>query len=523
VNESVTRLPSESTVLAACTRDPDPRTVAALQEQYRRLGGTLVIAGEEPLLFGAAYGGSGPATDAELLDALRRPELARELRGRFVLAGGGRLITSADVRHSLKVVEHDGERTWATKGTAAVALSGRRLELNRDAVAEFVLFDFVLCEEELLQGVALVEEASVVDVGGSTYSWWPRAERLSPARPSTPADLRAALTKSLVPVVADPRIRLALTAGRDSTLVADCARVAGGHLRTFTIGNPRWPDPVGAAAVAGHLGWEHAVVDAPRARRASFAEAVRWTPWTEGLVLARDLVGPPLDWSNDPDVWLSGSGGEVGRAMYWRHAAPDHVEPGVELRNASAALVEHPRLRDRYLAMVDGFGVPGRADGASRLDLLYALGRMRSWLDRGRPVEGVSGTVAPFLDPAVLLTLLDLPLHARHDGSAFDDALRLGQPDLHELAVAVVRERMQRRHLVQRVRDRFRPPVRGELQRLFAVLREAEPWLEPVKSALGPRWWEHAHATAATDTRSSLSLWNAVSVAALVAHIEGDV
>lgn len=48
------------------------------------------------------------------------------------------------------------------------------------------------------------------------------------------------------------------------------------------------------------------------------------------------------------------------------------------------------------------------------------------------------------------------------------------------------------------------------------MLAAAGSALEPVVDAVGPAWWQHAMSSAADSTRSRLSLWNAVSVAALL-------
>jgi hypothetical protein len=95
-----------------------------------------------------------------------------------------------------------------------------------------------------------------------------------------------------------------------------------------------------------------------------------------------------------------------------------------------------------------------------------------------------------------------------------------GAPDLPARAVAGVRAATARRSVVDRVRQRLRPPIQHELRQLEHVLTEAEPWLGIVRDAVGRRWWDDARATAPTSTRSRLSLWNAVSVAALVRSLE---
>jgi hypothetical protein len=523
----VRRCRAESTVLVATSAPPDEGALERLRARYRKVDAEVVdVNGDgEPILHGVAYGPDGPATDDELLGAVHSPAARRALRGHFVLAAEGRLLTSPDVTQALKVAEGPGGRAWATKGSAALALAGVTPQLHLDAIAEFVLFDFVLDDEELLRGVRLVEEASCVDLAtGATSSWWPREERLAAGPPTAASDLRTVLASTLRPVAADPTLRFGLTAGRDSTLVADAiASGEGPRVQSFTIGHPDWPDAVGAAAIARRLGWAHEVVGDFKPGAVSFAGAVRWTAWTDGLCFGRDLIGPGLSWNWEPGVSLSGSGGEIGRAFWWPNQAAADVLAEPAALNPSAPLVRSAVLAERFACAIDGVTQPGRVDGGARLDLLYALGRMRSWLGRSRPNPAVNGTVAAYLDPDVVRLLLDLPAELRSGARGFDAALAQCDPDLRAISASAIATHRRRRSLVTRVRNRWSTPTNTDLGRLRQALAEASTWLEPVRDALGTPWWDDAVATAPTSTRARISLWNAVAVAALHARLEsGD-
>jgi hypothetical protein len=301
------------------------------------------------------------------------------------------------------------------------------------------------------------------------------------------------VTDAVLPVAAAEGSHLALTAGRDSLLVAGCLAEAGATMATFTMDHPAWPDAVGARAVAATLGWEHHGVGPAGPVAPSFAEACRWSAWVEGQVLARDTVGPALGWPAGLRVALSGSGGEIGR-RFW-------AERGALLPTGAPATVV-----ERVAAELAAF--PG--DERRQLDALYAFGRMRKWLARGRPVPGQLGTTAAYLGPEVVRCLLDLP------PGGFDAALALDGHDLRAVAIGAIGSATARRSIRQRANQRLRPPVRGEVRDLEDMLAAAGHALDPVRAAVGEAWWQHATATVDTSTRSRLSLWNAVSVAALL-------
>lgn len=487
------------------------------------LGADARLADGSVLVWGTPWSSTGQATDADVVAAITDATAARQLTGRFaVLARSGpgaiRVMTSPDVVHSWKHVRHGDAEAWSTRGLAALAAVDAPVRLNNDAVAEYLLFDFVLCEEELARGVRLVEEASWTDVrasGATTASYWPRAERLARGAASTPEDLRAAVTAAAMPVTAANGASLGLTAGRDSVLVASCIADAGGKVRTFTMGDPRWPDAVGAQAVSAQLGWGHDDVTLGDQAAPRFTEAVRWSTWTEGLVLGRDIVGAPLAWPAGLRHALSGSGGEVGRAFWWSGAAEEVRWQQALLAPATSGMDDGRRahLAARLAATLDALPVDG---DARRLDALYAFGRMRSWLGRGRPIPGFQGTTAAFLTPAGISALMNLPDEQRSDASGFDRALGLGSEDLRAAASAAVAAAHARRSILTRVHNRLRSPVDGEVAALRRVLHEAGDALDPAREALGEPFWDHALATCDTATRHRLTLWNAVAVAAFV-------
>ena len=488
----------------------------------------LVVGGGGPVnadavhVWGTAWAATGPATDAEVRAIVAEPVRARELTGRFVVVGRAaetiRLLTSTDVVHSLKHAEVDGVDAWATRGLAALTVVDRPVALNSSAIAEYLLFDFVLDGEELTSGVRQVEEATCIDIDIGrvrSASYWSRAERLAPGPPTTPVGLRAAITAAVVPVAAGEGAALGLTAGRDSLLVASCLADAGAAMAAFTMGDPSWPDAVGALAVCAALGWPHARTVPSVSARPSFAEAVRWSAWTEGLVLARDVIGPPLGGLASVRSVLSGSGGEIGRAVWWAGPAAAVGWRSSFVAPATAELAPAPAAHVGARVEAALASLPA-ADDARRLDQLYAFGRMRGWLARGRPLAGVAGTTAAYLSPGVVRALLDLPDDRRADASAFDEAIALGSRDLRGIAADAVSAARARRSLLRRARGHFFPPVSGEVATLELMLGQAGESLDAARAAVGDRFWDHARRTAATSTRSRLTLWNAVSLAALV-------
>jgi hypothetical protein len=404
-------------------------------------------------------------------------------------------------------------------------------------VPELIALDYVLMDDELLDGVEVLHEAAVVrsDARGDRVStYWPVEERFAAGPPTTPRQLREVLTQELVRLAAVPGAHVALTAGRDSSLVASCLREAGLVLPALTMGYEGFPDLVGARAIAAAWGTEHHVL-APASATAvapDLRRAVQLSAWTEGLEIGRNLVGGSMSWAGpDAVTWLGGNGGEIGRATYGAGRAHPSPDDDV-LRRAMMweAVPAHwrrarPVFAQRMQQALDATRPSGRA-GWDKIDVIYARGWMRKWLLRSRPRPEVRGMLTCYTSPALVQTLLNIPLEARVKKTVFDEALDLADVNLHRVAqqAAGAKEKVA---ATTPPKPSLRDAVRGPLGR---AARRVVPPAAPgtlgevlgqlprdlvCHEVMGRSWWRETVHASHRSARAQHLLWNAVAVEAL--------
>jgi len=467
--------------------------------------------------WGQPVGAAGSATDAELTALRSDVCAARSLLGPWVVVledqHGVRLVSGGDVVHTLVTADGPQGTAWATRGLAALLAAGAPLRLAVERIPELIAFDYVLGDDELLEGTTALPEATVVESdrrGARHRSYWPLEERLAPGRPTDAAMLRESLGAEVRRLALVEGAHVALTAGRDSTLVASCIQEQGLVVPAFTIGFEGFPDLVGARAVAEACGSSHRTMTSGEGSP-DLARVVGKSAWTEGMDTAWNLVGPDLLWDGPEGVvWVGGNGGEIGRAFYWHDRDPGASAVDELLWEARPRWWDpvRPLLRLRVEEALDGCAVAGR-DGSSRLDVLYARGRMRKWLMRSTPRLETRGVTTAFTSPAVVRALLDIPEQQRRSGAVFDEALALGRPNLAEVARTAVRAMPVPAQPRRRRMSRPRRPAA-----LSTVLKQLPRQLV-TSEVMGPAWWRQTVRAAAHQPRAAHLLWNAIAVEAL--------
>jgi hypothetical protein len=374
--------------------------------------------------------------------------------------------------------------------------------------------------------------------GAESSRWADDAERYGPDRPSTQAALRQAALDAAAELSVVPGACLGLTAGRDSGLLA-AALVAGGHrLPTFTMGWEGTPDVDAARQRAEALGLVHRtlalqdlrgrVIDSPTtlstALRTRYpagellAAVCSRTRWSDGNEVPRNALLGGLRGDGEPVVWLSGSGGELARALYWHDGPQDRsaldvlVGPRAEGVEAAAATT----FRDRVAAELTTVSGWGRS-GPSGLDVLYLRTRMRNWLGNVAPLDAFTDAVPGLLGPPLVRVLLDVPEPARRTGRLFD---AVTTALLHEAAgrtlqaPSVVHDATDRRGRWRRRTGR--PDPRSDWRLLDRLLRHLDrhgPGL--ARDVMGQTWWRSTRAHAPSRPYARQWLWNAVAVDAL--------
>jgi hypothetical protein len=488
--------------------------------------------------WGLPVGAAGEATAEELAAVAGDPGAGRSLLGTWVLLeetqDGVLLVSGADLVHTLVRASGPDGVAYATRGLAALTAVGAPLRIALDRVPEYIAFDYVLGDDELLEGTEVLHEAAVVrsDARGDRVStYWPVEERLAPGAPTDARRLREVVTADVVRMAAVPGAHVALTAGRDSALVASCLRDAGVVVPTLTMGHDAYPDVIGARAVAAAWGTDHRLLAPGPATAPSLARAVCRSAWTEGLETAWNLVGGGMRWDGPADVtWIGGNGGEIGRATYGNgraHPSPDHgVLVRTMLRESDPAhwRKARPALERRMGQALEEARVPGR-EGWDPVDVVYARGWMRKWLLRSLPRPEVRGMLTGYTSPEVVRALLDIPLDARVRKTVFDEALDLTGLNLHRVAQQALPARptghppapvSPLRRLVPpqagRALRAVRPPVApGPLGQVLAQL----PADLVCHEAMGRAWWRETVHLATRSRRDAHLLWNAVAVEAL--------
>ena len=425
-----------------------------------------------------------------------------------------RLVTSPTLVHTLKRVDGPDGTAIATRGLAAHVLAGVTPRLNEAAIPEYVLLDYVLGEEELLADTVVLGDAQVIDVrraGLDVTSWWPREERFAPGPPTDAAALRAVVSDAMTAALAPPDTRLGLTAGRDSTLLASVIAAGGGRVGTFTLG-PSWlDDSRGARAVARQLGWRHANGVQSFGPRV-WPRISELSRWSEGLTTGDQLVDTDLSLKDESIIWLSGSGGEIGRGFYWaRHGSADSWLQWT--RSALCAPLEGAgeRMSDRLDAQLNALRSYGRSEEDS-VDLLYATGRMARWLGRLMPTPPLRNFHAGYLDPPVVRALLDIPVEDRLVHRTFDDALSVDAPNLYDVAQRATSSRLFGRLDSVRFRRMDQNHSRALMELVADIGVEA-----PVRRVMGDRWWNATVESARIPSEgwARRQLWNVVAVEGL--------
>jgi hypothetical protein len=425
-----------------------------------------------PLVFGEPLpGGIGSLLDAEpeSLRALDGAGAALEIEparaGIVAYAGGPGTLYSA----SCGPID-----AWSTHAVAAAWLALGQARVDPAAIPEQLAAEFVGGERCLIERVRpLAQAVRVVADGEGAHltDYWPLGERWA-ALPEDEAAAHAeqhlleTLARRARAFGAEPHA--SLTAGLDSRVTAVALREAGIAPRGFTWGEPDWDDVRGGAEVARRLGLEHELVgiewlDDAEAMR----EVDRQVRWTEGGV----PVGfARLAWPADMHCFVTGAGGEVGRAFYYDDAEEadggwpeDLIVEVVTSRLPDArleALQELTATLNLWVSATVAAGFPGfRA-----LDVIYGEQRVRRWL-RGMLPRLAAPMVPAFATPEVARALASLPLADRMSSGFHRGFLERRAP---ELAGPVVE-----------------PPPRPPRRLRLPWRREAPP------SFLGRRWDEH--------------------------------
>jgi hypothetical protein len=424
-----------------------------------------------PLVFGEPLPpGIGPLLDAE-------PEALRALDGAGaaleIEAARAGLVAYAGGPGTLYGASCGPIDAWSTHAVAAAYLALGRARVDPTAIPEQLAAEFVGGERSLIAGARPLAQAVrvVADAEGARLTdYWPLGERWAPVPEDEAADhaekhLLESLARRAGAMGGEPHA--SLTAGLDSRVAAVALREAGIAPRGFTWGEPDWDDVRGGAEVARRLGLEHELVGIEwLGDEDAMREVDRQVRWTEGGV----PVGfARLAWPAGMRCFVTGAGGEVGRAFYYAGAEEADGDWPEDLLVALVtgrlpdarleALQELTATLNLWVSATVAAGFPGfRA-----LDVVYGEQRVRRWL-RGMLPRLAAPMIPAFATPEVARALASLPLADR-----MSDGFHRGFLD---------------RHAPDLVKPVVEPPPKPPRRRL--------PWRRTAPaSVLGERWEGH--------------------------------
>jgi len=340
----------------------------------------------------------------------------------------GRIASGSALPSVLCESVGQGRRAWSTHAVAAAFLANGTATLHRDALPEYLATEFVGGGETLVREASALDPATVIEIEphgcrrrtfASPRLRWARM----PARQAR-ATAQATLGTTLAERAQSGEIWLGLTEGLDSLAVAIALKRRGVAFRAFTWGEPDWPDAVGARRVATRLGIDHVLLRPQTPSSSdlyrSFMTQVRGS---DGAIRLNPLA--TLAFPEPIDEVVTGGGGEIGRAFYYRQTARNFTRPtshqlqrvlSLERAITGARPEAMHRVQRSVTAWIDASYEAG-ATGWRCLDVVYGEQRVRKW---GRAMIPMlpAPTVAAFATADMARALMSMPLEDRLTSAA---------------------------------------------------------------------------------------------------------
>ena len=421
-------------------------------DYYRPLGAlaaTTRVVGEATIGVIALRGEEGQRSPARADDALlafgRPPEAWRADPRRVLDADDtelsrweefGALVATDGVR--LRLLTSTAESAmlyragdvYATHAAAAAYLHDGTARLDAGAIPELLALGCVGGTRTLVAGARTVDPGQVIDLAPRELvrSYRPFAARYAPLPEAEAREAgQEALARAAGALRGRPGLRLGLTDGLDSLVVAVALQAASVEVSAFTWGQDGFGEPTGAGRAAA-LGLEHEALGygLGLAEEEGFVRLDAQARWTEGAarLSARGAPG----WPRGAGSVVTGAGGETGRAFFYRWQAAQSrrvPSPGAFARLLSGGDERVRGAAEAWLAEAESTGHAGWR----LLDVVYARQRLRRWGRGTLPCAGAD-LVAPLAAPQVQRALVSLPLAVRL-GDGFGRAVvAAARPDL---------------------------------------------------------------------------------------------
>ena len=256
----------------------------------------------------------------------------RKLDGSMLVIDGNERAVTIATGPGVTVLYEAGEaiRTWATHAVASAWVGRGEMRLDEASVPELMACGFVGGRRTHLVGVTAAAPCQLIELaatGGMRIRSFSAADERWEAIEEKDADGHAEtafLANLETRVRATARPHCGLTGGYDSRVVAvGCAELAL-EVPCFTWGFELAADVAAEIARRLQLAHECLSFEAHTAEEA-IARTAREVRWNEGLAPALGL-GQPL-WPDGITAFLTGGGGELGRAFHYRLQARNFSEP----------------------------------------------------------------------------------------------------------------------------------------------------------------------------------------------------
>lgn len=332
------------------------------------------------------------------------PRGGRAGGARFDASPGGLEASTALVpADPVYYAETDDLHVVGNRALLVHLVAAGRVDYDVLALQSMARAGYFLSDETPFTGVRALPPSSTLTVrdGVRRIS---TAELPSGSRRTGTDELAAALLAALDPLRSTPEpVRLTLTGGRDSRLIAAMLHAAGIPFTATTYGTEGDPDVVIARKVARQLGVEHQVISQAREGRITVAHpldrAREVLRVCEGMTSAYENVVPYAPFSAKPA--MGGQAGEILRGGYLSGMASidgTAVSRKLDALFLASSAVFSPEANEHAAALAE----PWRTGDPRVLDHLYVRYRTGRWHAAARAGALRRGTqVQPYLDAAV--------------------------------------------------------------------------------------------------------------------------
>ena len=254
---------------------------------------------------------------------------------------------------------------------------------------------------------------------------------------------------------------LGFTAGRDSRMILAASRPVAQNLALFTFDYPYIQgdqdgtnaDRLAARTIARRLGLHHRVLPISEPDPTVHAEYLQRTGYAGNSGKARDFLQACRTYLDPRQPLITGFGGEVGRAFYWKKLNHSPGAGTAEIILRKLNLTANEASAQAMQSWLESFEYE---DLESLLDMLYLEQRLGCWA--GPHSYGFANVfnMSAFTHRRIFDAMFRLPVEYRRSQRLAEDIVRLGWPELRGIPFGIPLDRYSTFRLeLSRWRTRF--------------------------------------------------------------------